>query len=207
MGADTTIPSTSTVGADTTTPSTSTVGANVATSSPLPSTSAAGAQTTAADESLNFPDDRVSPVNLAEGIPVPALIGEEGSQAVLVQDSDGDAIAIDLHPAAGELSIDETEVVIPEAPVTFSQVLTYVELQATSEEREQLRRVLGRPSAAPRTRNVRVQVDFRPLVRQQAVQAGLRPRVTRLPGGGVVVEGADFSFRHSGVAEETDFNF
>ena len=149
-------------------------------------------------------------MNLAEGTPVEAT-GEGCPQVVLVQDQDGDPIAIDLHPS-GDLSLEEPppEVVVPEAPVTFSQVMTYIELQASSAERERLRQVLGAPSSsassAPPLRHRRVQADLRPLHRDQSSQAQLRPRITRLPSGGVSVEGVDFSFRHHGAVEEHDFD-
>ena len=148
-----------------------------------------------------------SPVGLAAANPVEAG-GDVFPQAVLIQDQDGDPIAVDLHPAVGDLSLeDPPEVVVPEDPVSFSQVLTYVEVQATPEEKDRLRRLLGSPSpTVVPTRNRRVQADLRPLHREQSSQAQLRPRVTRLPGGGVSVEGVDFTFRHHGVVEEQDFN-
>ena len=95
----------------------------------------------------------------------------------------------------------------PEAPVTFRQVLTFMELQATADQRDQVRRLLGdAPTARAPVRHRRVQADLRPLFRDQAAQAQLRPRITRLPSGGVSVEGVDFSFRHHGAVEEQDFD-
>ena len=136
--------------------------------------------------------------------------------AAVLEDADGDVLAIDLHPAFGELSFEaeNVEVVQPEAPVTFSQVQTWFRYQATQEQKRELLRehgereqYPGERKTRPDTKNRRVQVDFRALWRDQSTQAQLRPRVTRLPEGGIGIEAADFSFRHTGAVTEAELDF
>ena len=118
----------------------------------------------------------------------------------MIEDAEGDPIAIDLHPAFGDLTLDESvEIVEPQDPVTFAQVRTYLEFTASEEERTIVREQLGREGAERTvTRNRRVQADIRPLHRDQGSQVRFPPEITLLPGGGVRVSSPDLLFHLGG---------
>ena len=120
-----------------------------------------------------------------------------GPQLVETVNADEEELMVDIHPAYGDLSYEEEVATVqPEAPVTLQQVQTWFRYQASpSERRTVLSEFAGDSRPSVRTHNRRIQADFRPLMRDQAQQVQVQPHVTRLPSGGIAVEGPNFSFR------------
>ena len=137
---------------------------------------------TTAAETLSAAEDARRVVTSVAAFPEPEVLEEE---------------TVELHTSYADLDNEEDfEVVQPEAPVTLAQVRTWLRYQATPQELRLVQDELGEDRRSRiRTHNRRIQADFRPLVRDCATQVQVRPRVTRLPAGGLSVEGADFTFR------------
>lgn len=129
-----------------------------------------------------------------------ASVGPLATPAILVQDTDGTALSIDLHPV--ELSEEEENTTDP-AALRFNQVLAWLRDAATPAERRQLAAELALPGSArdiPATRSRSAQADLRPFVRDQETQATTATQLTLQPAGGLSIVGVDFEFHCAGPA-------
>ena len=183
---------------------------------PTPGTSAGKSQAPAAQPRRRKQDAPVSQPQPTATVTAPST---STGVCVCLEDRDGDVVSVDLH-AVCETSFDTepVETVQPEAPITLSQVQTWFKYQASEEDKACVLREFGGGGAAePATptvpqpkaekRHKRTQVDLRPLHRDNATQAQLRPRVTHLPAGGIAIDSAEFSFRHIGAVSESALEF